>query len=514
MKYHTPLILQLVKLSQALVELQAPLLSSSTPDLHNVPSNLNAVNNAPDIFNTIHGAMRQWDNSLKHNGMSIYPVTVAENTIFYHGGISNKPINKTEWLAFEVEHAEAFINIFPLSGGNGSLRYAGHVDESNNTGYLSTYRTTRPLNNVIYFDGMSAAKSKYGTLDIQDRVLLQNNDFKSYPGFEDFNRVHEICKLLPQVDGIIRMELGFELIICDTSNKLELLSITSHPQHFYRNKTENVFWRSEYMRGVSIRYKGLVSGKISIDFSSMISAFFYPFNLTNPNLKKAELPRIHPEEKEKITRLRNDVVTLFNNQSRPQVFIRWQSIVDELVTRYSDRLAYMESKKSNRLEMIHETKFLLERFINRAELNLTASKEQCASLYLLPAMMAPMVTMSDIFIYEAVITVSREICNSLFEVREKLLSRHDAAMVVEAKLMVKDLMKWLNWSTWKECGKCDWDEVCFVAIWPWGTQEDHDHPSCRKIDQWWPSLDYWDENFGDGNVEDQKMIPTNRHMLV
>lgn len=497
MKPYVLLIFCTTQFLLASAKLQVPLLSSSTQVTPYAPSTSNAVVNAPHIFNTIHGAMRQWENSLKHNGMSIFSVTVAENTIFYHGDPIGKPINKTEWLAFEVEHAEAFFGLIPPKMGEDAIYYFENTDEQNYTGYLSTYRTTRPLKNVIYFNGISAAKSSFGTLDLQDRVLLQDNKFKSTPGFEDLHRAQEICKLLPLVDGIIRMELGFELIICDTSKNLELLSVTSHPQHYVRNKTENLFLRSEYMRGVSKRYLGLAAGKVSIDFSSMISAYFYPLNLTNPDPKKAELPRIHPEEKEKIRRLRNDVVNQFNNQDKSQSFIGWQSIVDDLVTRYSDRIAYMASNKSNKLEMIHETKFLLERFINRKALNFTASKEQCTSLYLLPATVAPVVTLNDKFIYEAVVTVSKEICSSLFEVREKLLSRQDAAVVEEAKSMVKDLMKWLNWSTWKECGKCDWDEVCFVAIWPWGTQEDHDHPNCRKIDRWWPTVDYWDVDFGE-----------------
>jgi len=77
------------------------------------------------------------------------------------------------------------------------------------------------------------------------------------------------------------------------------------------------------------------------------------------------------------------------------------------------------------------------------------------------------------------------------------ISRQDAGVYEEAKSKVRELMKWLDWSRWKECGRCDWDEVCFVAIWPWGTQEDHDHPSCRKVNKWWPSVDYWDIDFGD-----------------
>ncbi|POS86581.1 hypothetical protein EPUL_002242, partial [Erysiphe pulchra] len=265
MKFSILPLFYLLRQSEAFEKTQAPLISSSIQDVDNAPSISHAAINAPHIFSSISGAMRQWDNSLKHNGMSIYPVTIAANTLFYHGGTTNNSIDKIEWLAFEVEHAEVFFTLDPPITNNKSMYYLGHVEEQNYTGYLSTYRTTHPLKNVIYFDGMSAGKSSIGTLDLQDRVLLQDTGFNRRPGFEDFLRIQEICKIMPQLDGILRMELGFELIMCDTSKNLELLSITGHPQHFYQNKTENVFWRSEYMRGVSKRYSGVGVGKVSVD---------------------------------------------------------------------------------------------------------------------------------------------------------------------------------------------------------------------------------------------------------
>jgi hypothetical protein len=40
--------------------------------------------------------------------MSIFPVTVPEGTLLYHGGIDEKPVEGMEWLAFEIQHAELF----------------------------------------------------------------------------------------------------------------------------------------------------------------------------------------------------------------------------------------------------------------------------------------------------------------------------------------------------------------------------------------------------------------------
>ncbi|RKF65853.1 hypothetical protein OnM2_002050, partial [Erysiphe neolycopersici] len=138
MKFSKQLLFHVV-LSQTTAKLQAPILSTSIQSVENAPSISSSVLNAPHIFNTIYGAMRQWENSLKHNGMSIYPVTVEANTLLYHGGLSDKPINNVEWLAFETEHAESF----------SKFKFNAKQDY---TGYLSTYRTTRPLRNIIYLD--------------------------------------------------------------------------------------------------------------------------------------------------------------------------------------------------------------------------------------------------------------------------------------------------------------------------------------------------------------------------
>jgi hypothetical protein len=48
--------------------------------------------NAHYIFNAIHGAMRQWGSSLKHNGMSFFPATIPNKTLFYHGRHDSRPI--------------------------------------------------------------------------------------------------------------------------------------------------------------------------------------------------------------------------------------------------------------------------------------------------------------------------------------------------------------------------------------------------------------------------------------
>lgn len=486
----------LIKTLRAFIT-QQPLLSPPTLDPSKLPSISNAIKNAPHIFNTINGAMRQWGPSLKHNGMSFFPVTIAENTTFYHGDVNNATLSEIEWLAFEIEHAEYFTGKVPLLNKTIQQPYPNIAQEEEKlvVGYFRNYRTTRTLRNLLYLDGQSAAKSTLGTLDTQDNVLLKDVNFKGDPGFQDLNRVSSICKLMPHLEGIVRMELGFELILCNTSQSIQLISMVSRVGKWQHKDGEDAFFSGEFMRGVSLGYSGVGAGKVLIDYSSMVSAYFYPLNLTNPIAERARLPRIPTDDVEGIERLREDVLAIFDGSQRAQGKIDWQAITDSIVRRYSDRLAYMKNNKSNRTEMLFELNILLERFIDHSTQNLTVAQELCTAEYLLPVGPRP-TSLTEEMIYEAFIVVSGKICSVLLKAREKLMERDDSDVASEVKQLIDGLMKWLDWSTWLECGKCDWNEVCVVAIWPWGSKEDHEHPRCYEITEAWGGTGYWDFDLG------------------
>ena len=87
---------------------QVPLFSSPETVRDHGPSLESARANAPQIFNAIHSSTRQWGSSLLHNGMSLYPARIPNNTHLYHGTHIPDAVKGMEWLAFEIEHAEMF----------------------------------------------------------------------------------------------------------------------------------------------------------------------------------------------------------------------------------------------------------------------------------------------------------------------------------------------------------------------------------------------------------------------
>lgn len=275
------------------------------------------------------------------------------------------------------------------------------------------------------------------------------------------------------------MEAGFELILCNFSRNLELVEMRQRPDYGMR-EAYNDRQHFEYMRGVSMRYEGIAAGRVQLDYSSMVSAFFYPVNLTNPRPERAELPRLVSSDSSVLGRIRSDVKSSFSeDRGEVKESVNWQGVVDLIVTRYSQRLQVITLPASENTTMLSEMNFLLAVFINYKDPDVEVATDKCSNHYLNGVASK---TSQDHLIHAAISVVTQKICGSLFQARGILLEGEDTSdeAVAESKLVVEDLMEYLDWSTWRKCAKCAVDEVCFVAMWPWGGVVDHEHPGCMK----------------------------------
>jgi hypothetical protein len=516
---------------------QAPLVHPSSPS---GPSKQYARANAIEVFNALHASMRQWDSSLKHNGMSFFLASIPNNTLLYHGTQTDKAVEGMEWLAFEIEHAEVFARTRGPPGGGGGgpggrrppVGGPGNGDDGSGPpgdgergpppterswqqisdmaegvdGFLHIYKTKKPLTKLLYLDGMSAGKTSMGTLDTQDRIFVNSASMPSKPEngtppprkggpFGDYNRAEAMCALGAEygVEGIIRMEAGFELILCNFSTGVELVSAFQRPK-YGTNEGLNAAQQFEYIRGVSLRYEGITAGRVNVDYSSMVSAFFHPLNLTNPDKRRPELPRLPVDDDEGLAILKADVLKLFSNEmTNENERIDWQGVVDMIVTRYADRLQHMTLNISTQETILSKINFLLSVFLDykEAKPSIPESIEKCTNHYL--RSVSP-ITQSDHLIYASVQMVSKKICTALFSVRTLLLAAGSEGneVIDEVKGKLQELIRYLDWSTWKRCGKCEYDEVCFVAIWPWGGVEDHFAPRCTKNGDLGSRWGYWE----------------------
>ncbi|KAL5121069.1 hypothetical protein ACEQ8H_000920 [Pleosporales sp. CAS-2024a] len=60
----------------------------------------------------------------------------------------------------------------------------------------------------------------------------------------------------------------------------------------------------------------------------------------------------------------------------------------------------------------------------------------------------------------------------------------------QALALIDNVVEYLQWTTWKDCGTCPDGQICYIPIWPMGTHEDHKHPRCRTADEAQGRFDY------------------------
>jgi hypothetical protein len=498
--------------------------------------------------------------------MSFLPITIPEGNLFYHGTHRTTRPSGLEWLAFEMEHANMFAMSFefhkndtsaisridahptaadwvslhgkmsrltsePAQSGerhggeaqavfsSGGQRDAvGHDDGDDHhkkpchrcfppdqRGYFHTYRAARPLN-LVYIDGMAAAKCPLGSLDSQD-FILNDWDTRQPPGGmggDEIRRARSLCDLAKEwdVDGWIRMEAGFEIIYCDFREGagLDLVSVHGSP---WRNETGSSqapvggdwirLGAFEWMRAAAERYHGHAQGRLQVDFSGMVSAFAYDVNLTNFDETRPELPRIvnsTREERQGIKARLGEV--LKERNGRAESSVNWQRVVDDIVSRYSHRLWILAQANLTADEVRSELATLTYPFLSFPDDALvddfSSPLARCADHSLSSVTDSrEQWTPEDHAIHAAARTVSHLVCQALFEMRRTIHTSTDASdqepAVRRTQTIARNLRARLDWTTWKECGRCeDPLALCFVAMFPIGGAEDHFSPRCKLPD--------------------------------
>jgi hypothetical protein len=189
-------------------------------------------------------------------------------------------------------------------------------------------------------------------------------------------------------------------------------------------------------------------------------------------------------------------------KSHPPPSVNWQGIVDMTVTRYSDRLQFMIGNSTTKTQILSELNILLNVYINypQSKDDTSAALSRCKNQYL--RAVTPN-TDSDNMIHAAISFVTGKICEVLFDTRDTLLdSEKDKGSTVQdnneaekqAKGQIGELIEWLDWSTWLECGKCSYEKICFVAIWPFGSVENHQRPECLNYTEIRGRQGHWNMN--------------------
>ncbi|OJA13599.1 hypothetical protein AZE42_02739 [Rhizopogon vesiculosus] len=226
------------------------------------PPAVNATGNL--VFETANSLLQHWPSTRYRIGHTIVPGIVPVGTILYHGTITGPHMpTALDWVAVEPEHSMIFCN--------------GTVE----SGYWhATLAVTRPMK-VLYFDGNSAAKVSEGTMDTQDLVAW--SEMKPEWFENELQRIQDLCKWGQQngIDGFVRMEMNFEIMICNFTSHMELISFSNveslrlgddNPTDLPNdpNTMHQVF---EMMHSASWRENYPGETRIILDYSGLISFY-------------------------------------------------------------------------------------------------------------------------------------------------------------------------------------------------------------------------------------------------
>ncbi|KAF2008207.1 hypothetical protein P154DRAFT_419136 [Amniculicola lignicola CBS 123094] len=462
--------------------------------------------------------------------MSFFLAKVPVGTQLYHGTPGSEPVEGMEWLAFEPEHALIFAHARgprhpgPPPGEGHHDREADEMDQKkygdqqhqrpfqaphdadlNNEepkhGFLHTYAPKRPLN-LLYIDGMSAGKTQNGTLDTQDILLLNWTSVPDNGMWSERERAQTLCNFTStiwenKIDGILRMEGGFEIILCHFERDLEVKSIMPVVENGWPGSGMMGGW--QYYKAITERYHGIGGERVELDYDNFVSAFEYDGldlwrNNVNSDVPMPRLENAKAEDLEKIRTAVGDMILKSDTENKKQKKVNWQSTADLLITRYSTPLHQLHTSatlRSNKEDFSAYLTALLRPFIDYTSRNTTLETTRCIS------QMVPTLPSKPTLAHKTIHHITSEVCITLLttlDITSTSLSRSVGPKnphPSHALDLIDKLVAYLQWTTWKQCPTCSDEEICFIPIWPMGSFEDHAEPKCRGKSEARGRNGYW-----------------------
>ncbi|KAG9314912.1 hypothetical protein JVU11DRAFT_4020 [Chiua virens] len=456
--------------------------------------------NATDhlVFETVHSLLQHWPNTRMRNGHTIVPGTVPTGTLLYHGRDNNKLPANPDWFSTDPEHSYYFC-------GRRGIVNPDHLQGC----WHLTLATTRPLK-VLYFDGNSAAKIPSGTMDAQDLLVWGT------PGSgklaEEVPRLHGLCEWGREfgVDGFVRMEMDFEVMLCDISSGLSVVSFLNivRPDGTPPKISPLILFETMSAGSWHNHFPG--ETRIQLDLSGLVS--FYDTQLV-PSLVPIRAGqerwdhRVANTSDKDISAVKSRLETALKRPANLSSGIDWKTLIHVIVDRFAERLELTRyllnlsatapeeiidqaNKTQTQLRVMLTPYFQLSVVppepLEKTTLDWTIPiYKHCAMThtFFMEILLGSM-TDSEKLIFQAIRGTNREICRVVtkmwatgvyagiderFNVKESL----DVAELRRLRNTwtgdLERLMTWLDWSVWVKCNPaCGPTEMCFLPTWPVG----------------------------------------------
>ncbi|KAG2087329.1 hypothetical protein BD769DRAFT_1645598 [Suillus cothurnatus] len=396
------------------------------------------------VFETANSLLQHWANTRYRIGHTIVPGTIPVGTLLYHGAITGPHLpTSLDWVAVEPEHSLIFCR-GPIETGCWHL----------------TLAVTQPMK-VLYFDGNSAAKLPEGTMDTQDLVAW--SEMKPEWVNNEEQRIMDLCKWGEKygVNGFVRMQMNFEVMICDFTSHMEVVS-----------------------------FLNLESTRIEIgpgkDLPDDLDTGLERWDHRVGGISSGDIERVRD-------RLAQALV-------RPPVTtsgIDWKTVLRVVVDRYASRLEMMQSvfdqaqqvQRRLRTVLLPYTVFAA-RPSNTNTGNATNSWaepvfRECATSHTASIVAhGTTLTPSEHLLLQAVRETTHEICrvvtkmwasglivgvDPFYPPEQRPRADRIHTLMGEWKEDVTRLISWLDWSVWVKCRPaCGIEEMCYLPTWPVG----------------------------------------------
>lgn len=517
--------------------------------------------NSTALFNSVRAALRQSSSDIHPVGVSYFPAVIPQGTLMYHAG--SKVPTTFEWLAMDHEFSYSFGLRSPSYGrkslqkrrggpgrGPGGDKKPGGSNTSVNTpdkpsrgpGLTSsqkmlTYRATRDLNKFLYLDGASAAKTETGEMDTQE--LLSNVAEKKLNlsgdgengGMQERIFAARICEWGKPfgLDGIIRVEVGFEVVLCNFSSPavelvsaLELVNPSEHlglpppsviskengwpldddgnlieedltdeqkalldKEDSWQQVLENFYGVKSFnwLRAGAVHDKG--ERRIQLDYRHLVTGINRTVINPDPNNRRLLNDGTSWENQLKIVEDLEQVLSIGFDASQST---DWQIVFDEVVDKFapilrmlSDILQRVDSSSEN--IAINATAITLNfslRFKAKDDVKNQYGNDREFAVYQYVKPLKDLRTNSDFLVWSAGVNVVRKVVDAIYDVNELLLpivrshmgkesgaSIEAAQAVTRAQQKIDDLIEDLGWiELHYRCEKvCKWDEICYTPSW-------------------------------------------------
>ncbi|KAH0831158.1 hypothetical protein J3R83DRAFT_13734 [Lanmaoa asiatica] len=452
------------------------------------------------VFETVHSLLQRWPNTRMRNGHAIVPGIIPKGTLFYHGTSRNALPTGHEWFATDPEHSYIFCGNDP--------------DEEC---WQFTLVVTQTLK-VVYFDGSSATKLPYGTLDTQDLFLW--GEPRGGGLEEDKQRIKDICKWGKEygVDGFVRYsflisdELS-EVMLCDLTSGVRVVSSSNLVSRLLQWPQQTILLKMstfEIMNAASWHNRFPGETRVKLDLAGLVT--FYDTQLA-PSLVAIRAGqerwdhRVQNISSEDLSTAKARLEKALTGSGRLSSGIDWATLIQVIIDRYAQRLEFVRyllsaptTSLDDVLDSVNKTQTQL-RIMLTPYLVLVATPtdpsdetelDWAIPIFKLCAMThthsmnseLPFMTAAEKLLLQAVRGTTREICRVVTKMwatgvlagLDPLLNTKeypDIARVTSLRNAwaedLNHLMAWLDWSEWVKCDPaCGREEACYLPTWPIG----------------------------------------------